>query len=122
MTRFIGIDYGSKRVGLAISDGLGLTAQPLEVVARTKAVDRILDLVAEYEVATVVMGLPTGLSGGEGISAQEARALLAKAVADKVSRESDDLIKQAKDMASAAVLLIFIATALLWGYALLTLI
>jgi len=45
-----------------------------------------------------------------------------EAVADKVSRESDDLIKQAKDMASAAVLLIFIATALLWGYALFTLI
>jgi putative Holliday junction resolvase len=75
VTRFIGVDSGSKRVGLAISDGLGLTAQPLEVVARAKAVDRILELVAEYEIDTVVMGLPTGLSGGEGVSAQEARSL-----------------------------------------------
>ena len=75
MTRFIGVDSGSKRVGLAISDGLGLTAQPLEVVARAKAVDRILELVGEYEIDTVVMGLPTGLSGGEGVSAQEARSM-----------------------------------------------
>ena len=75
MTRFIGVDYGSKRVGLAISDSLGLTAQPLEVVSRAKAVDRIFELVAEYEVETIVMGLPTSLSGGEGVSAQEARSL-----------------------------------------------
>ena len=75
MTRIIGIDYGSKRVGLAISDGLGLTAQPLEVVSRATAVDRILHLVGEHEVTTLVVGLPTGLSGGEGVSANEARAL-----------------------------------------------
>lgn len=75
MTRFIGVDYGSKRVGLAISDSLGLTAQPLEVVPRAKAVERILELVVEYGVETVVLGLPTGLSGGEGVSAQEARSL-----------------------------------------------
>ena len=75
MTRFIGVDYGSKRVGLAISDGLGLTAQPLEVVPRIKAVDRILELVAEYGIETIVLGLPTGLRGGEGVSAKEARSL-----------------------------------------------
>ncbi len=45
-----------------------------------------------------------------------------EAVADKVCVEFDDLIKQAKDMGSAAVLLMFIATFLLWGYALSTLI
>ncbi len=78
MIRFIGIDYGSKRVGLAISDSLGLTARPLEVVARAKAVARILEIVAEYGVETVVMGLPTGLSGGEGVSAREARSLAAQ--------------------------------------------
>jgi len=75
VTRFIGIDYGSKRVGVAISDGLGLTAQPLEVVPRARVVARILELVAEYGAETVVMGLPTGLSGGEGVSAKEARSL-----------------------------------------------
>jgi len=75
VTRILGIDYGSKRVGVAISDGLGLTAQPLEVVARSSIVSRIFELVAEYGVETIVMGLPTGLSGGEGVSAQEARSL-----------------------------------------------
>ena len=38
MTRYLGVDYGTKRVGLAISDGLGLTARPLQVVARTAVV------------------------------------------------------------------------------------
>lgn len=75
MTRVLGIDYGSKRVGLAISDGLGLTARPLEVVPRPRAVERVIELVGEYGVKTIVLGLPTGLSGGEGVSAVEARAL-----------------------------------------------
>ena len=75
MTRYLGVDYGSKRVGLAISDGLGLTARPLEVVSRKDTVDRVREIVAEYDVDTVVVGLPTGLSGGEGASVVEARAL-----------------------------------------------
>ena len=75
MTRFLGVDYGSKRVGLAISDGLGLTARPLEVVARRDIIERVRDIVAEYHVEGLVVGLPTALAGGEGASAAEARAL-----------------------------------------------
>ena len=45
-----------------------------------------------------------------------------EALADKVCQEPDDLIKQAKDMASAAVLLVLVAVMLLWGYALFTLV
>ena len=75
MSRILGIDYGTKRVGLAVSDGLGLTARALEVIDRAKAVDRIGELAEEYEVSEVVIGLPTGLSGGEGHSAAGARAL-----------------------------------------------
>lgn len=78
MTRYLGIDYGTRRVGLAISDGLGLTARPLEVVERSQAAKRVGELVAEYEVDKVIVGLPTGLSGGEGESAEAARDLAAE--------------------------------------------
>lgn len=75
MTRYLGVDYGTKRVGLAISDGLGITARPLEVVKRTEAVSRITAIVAELQVDKIVVGMPTGLGGGEGESAIGAREL-----------------------------------------------
>ncbi len=75
MVRYLGIDYGTKRVGLAISDGLGLTARPLEVVPRPDVVDRVTDLVSTYDVARLIIGLPTGLSGHEGEAAEGARRL-----------------------------------------------
>ena len=75
MSRILGVDYGTKRIGLAISDGLGLTARPLEVVAAADAIPAIRRHHAEYQIDTVVVGLPTGLDGGEGDSAEAARDL-----------------------------------------------
>jgi putative Holliday junction resolvase len=75
VSRSLGIDYGTKRVGLALSDPLGLTARPLAVVPRSKIVEEVVTLVKEQEVGTIVVGLPTGLGGDEGISASEARKL-----------------------------------------------
>ncbi len=75
MPRFLGIDYGTKRVGLAISDGLGLTARPLEVVARTEVTTRVEEIVSTYGVTRLIIGLPTGLGGHEGTSAEGARDL-----------------------------------------------
>lgn len=75
MSRYLGIDYGTKRIGLAISDGLGLTARPLDVVERGELSDYLRDLVVEYPVDGVIVGLPTGLSGHEGDSAAGARDL-----------------------------------------------
>ncbi|MGH8950010.1 MAG: Holliday junction resolvase RuvX [Acidimicrobiia bacterium] len=75
MSRTLGVDYGTKRVGLAISDPLGLTARPLAVVTRSSAVEEVVNLVKEQDVGTIVVGLPTGLSGDEGTSASEARKL-----------------------------------------------
>jgi len=74
VTRYLGVDFGLRRVGLAVSDELGLTARPLEVVARRTAVRRIAELVAEHRVDKLVVGVPTRLSGGEGESAAGARA------------------------------------------------
>lgn len=75
MSRYLGVDYGSHRVGLAISDPLGMTAQPLEVVPRAAVVQRVSSLVKERDVGTLVIGLPAGLSGSEGEAASRAREL-----------------------------------------------
>ena len=75
MSRALGVDYGTKRVGLAISDALGLTARPLAVVPRSSVVEEVVNLVKAQDVGTIVVGLPTGLSGDEGTSASEARNL-----------------------------------------------
>ncbi len=75
MSRSLGVDFGTKRVGLAVSDSLGLTARPLSVVPRSSVVDEVVNLVKELDIGTIVVGLPTGLSGGEGVSASEARKL-----------------------------------------------
>ena len=73
MSRVLGVDCGSKRVGLALSDGLWLTASPLAVLDRSAAVDEIARLVQDHDVGTIVIGLPTGLSGVEGATAADAR-------------------------------------------------
>ena len=63
MPRLIAIDYGTKRTGLAVTDPLGIIAQPLETV-ETKQLERYL---AEYfkkeEVSTIVVGYPRQMSG-----------------------------------------------------------
>ncbi len=75
MTRILGVDYGSKRVGLAISDGLGITARPLEVVPRDVVVEYVTNLAKELELGKIVLGLPTSLGGAEGTAAEAARTL-----------------------------------------------
>ncbi|UCG53448.1 MAG: Holliday junction resolvase RuvX [Candidatus Latescibacterota bacterium] len=76
--RILGIDHGERRVGFAVSDELGITAQGLETFDR-KSGDDLVDftkrLVEEYDVAEIVIGYPIGLSGGEGASGVMAREL-----------------------------------------------
>lgn len=78
MSRFLGIDYGTKRVGLAISDDLGLTATPLEVVPRGELEAALRRIDEDYALESVIVGLPTALGGHEGESAEGARELGAK--------------------------------------------
>lgn len=75
MSRVLGVDYGTKRVGLALSDEIRLTAQPYGVVPRHQLADTLHTLAGEYDIGEVVVGLPTGLSGHEGDSADGARRL-----------------------------------------------
>lgn len=74
MARLLGIDYGTVRVGLALSDPSQLLAFPKEVVAHDNAVARIQQLVIDEEVEGVVVGLPMPLTGGESAMTQQARA------------------------------------------------
>lgn len=67
--RILGIDYGDSRVGIAITDALGITAQGLETIhhkGNDKIVlKRIEEIVAEYEVNTFVIGIPYKLNGDQ---------------------------------------------------------
>lgn len=69
----LGLDHGTRRVGIAVSDALRLTAQPLEVIARERAVARVAEIVSEYEIKEIVLGIPTSLNGSEGPAAAAAR-------------------------------------------------
>jgi putative Holliday junction resolvase len=75
VSRYLGVDYGTKRIGLAISDALGLTARPLRVVPRKDFESVLSSLGDEYAIAEVVIGMPTALGGHEGDSARGAREL-----------------------------------------------
>ena len=78
--RVMGLDYGAKTVGVAISDELLMTAQPKETITRDresklrKTLVRIEELVSEYDVGLIVVGLPLNMNDSEGERAQAARA------------------------------------------------
>jgi putative Holliday junction resolvase len=77
--RIMALDPGSKRMGVALSDELGWTAQPLETYERRSLaadVAHIQDLVRRYEVREVVMGMPLHMSGRVGAEAERAQALM----------------------------------------------
>jgi len=67
--RILGLDYGDRRIGVALSDAFGWTAQGLEMIERKKEGDdirRIEQLVREYEVESIVVGLPKNMNGTIG--------------------------------------------------------
>jgi len=72
--RRLGVDVGSVRIGVALSDPAGILASPLETVARDgRDLARLGHLVRQYEVVEVVVGLPRQLSGATGSAAREAQ-------------------------------------------------
>lgn len=75
--RLMGVDLGSKTIGLALSDVSLTVATPLETIKRSKFtvdVTRLLALAAEHGVGGLVVGLPMNMDGSEGPAAQSARA------------------------------------------------
>jgi len=76
--RVLAIDMGSKRVGLALSDELRLSVRTLQALPRTpwkRLLNSLAGLCEEFDVRTIVVGLPLRLDGVEGDAAQEVRRL-----------------------------------------------
>ncbi len=81
MARVLGIDLGSRRIGVAVSDGLGLTAQPRATLPRhggMRDMESIAKAVKDAEADRIVVGLPLDPEGKEGPAAARARAFAEK--------------------------------------------
>lgn len=81
MARVLGIDLGSKRIGVAVTDGLGLTAQPRATIARhggMRDIEAIANAVKDADADRIVLGLPLDPEGQEGPAAVRARAFADK--------------------------------------------
>ncbi len=66
IARILGLDVGDKRIGVALSDPMGILASPLTVIERTgelEGIDKIVALVHHYEVKEIIIGLPLSLTG-----------------------------------------------------------
>ena len=74
--RLLGLDVGSKTIGLALSDVAQTIATPLETIRRTKFkndAERLRDIVAEHDVGGFIIGLPISMDGSEGPRCQSVR-------------------------------------------------
>lgn len=79
--RIVALDVGDRRIGIAISDPLGLTAQPIETYTRMgygPDARHIAQLAAQYETTRVLCGLPRNMDGTEGFQAQKVREFAEK--------------------------------------------
>ncbi len=89
MKKIMGLDYGSVTVGVAISDGLLLTAQGIEVIRRKQenklrqTLARIEELIAEYEIGVIVLGYPKHLNNTIG-----ERAIKSEEFAEKLRQRT----------------------------------
>jgi len=75
-TRVMGLDVGARRIGVAVSDPLGITAQGLDTIQRQnkrRDLEVLRKLLAQYQIQEVVVGLPLRLSGAEGTQSEKMR-------------------------------------------------
>ncbi len=106
--RIIGLDFGSKTVGVAVSDPLGITAQGLEIIRRKdenklrQTLARIEELTKEYEAQEIVLGLPKNMNNtlGERVDkTMEFKAMLERRTGLKVTMWDERLTTVAADRA-----------------------
>ncbi|MDR3605276.1 MAG: Holliday junction resolvase RuvX [Syntrophaceae bacterium] len=74
--RALALDMGSKRIGVAISDQSGIIAQALETIASTnpeRDLRRVLEIVRDYDVTEIVIGVPYNMDGSEGHQVEKVR-------------------------------------------------
>ena len=127
--RILALDFGSKTIGLAVSDELGLTAQGLPTLRRSNKrndLDHLRRTIRQYGVSELVMGLPLRMSGSEGIQSEKVQAFaeelrrkfklpvhlfderLTSVEANRLLRETDMSIKRRAEVVDqlAAVLIL----------------
>jgi putative Holliday junction resolvase len=78
--RVLSIDYGRRRMGLAVSDESGFLARPLDAYVRTRSMktdlDHLAQLASKYDVAAIVVGLPLNMDGSKGEMAMEVESFV----------------------------------------------
>ena len=101
--RLLGLDYGSKTVGVAVTDPLGYTAQPLETITRKeenklrRTLARIEQLVGEYQIEKIVLGYPVNMDGSAGERALAFKAMLERRTKLEVIMQDERLTTVAAD-------------------------
>jgi putative Holliday junction resolvase len=78
MGRVMAVDWGKRRIGMAVSDETRIIARPLptlEITSRREALRRVIAVAVENGASTILIGHPLHMEGGEGESAREARAM-----------------------------------------------
>lgn len=79
--RVLGVDYGKARIGVAVSDELGMLAHPLETIPAARldvAAKRIAEIAREKKVERVVLGMPRQMDGAMGLAAEDVTAFAGK--------------------------------------------
>ncbi len=79
--RILGIDHGTKRIGLALSDELGVIAQPLEFILAepfSGVVKRLQEIIQEKRVELLLVGMPRNMDGSHGPAAAKAQEFVAR--------------------------------------------
>jgi len=127
--RILALDFGSKTIGLAVTDELGLTAQGLPTLRRSNKrndLDHLRRVIRQYGVSEMVLGLPLRMSGSEGIQSEKVQTFagelrrkfklpvhlfderLTSVEANRVLRESDMSIRRRAEVVDqlAAVLIL----------------
>lgn len=110
MTRLIGLDIGTVRTGIAVSDELGITARPLETVPTEHLADRLQELVTKHQIETIVVGRPRSLDGSLGQQVDVTENIVAQLeasidVAFVYEDETGTTAESADDAGAACVML-----------------
>ena len=77
--RIIGLDYGDKTIGVAVSDPFGWTAQGLEIIRRDnpneykKSLKRLEEIIKQYEVEKIILGYPKNMDNSEGLQCEKTK-------------------------------------------------
>lgn len=106
--RVIGLDIGERRIGVAVSDALGWTAQGLETITRgepDQSLERLLQIIQEYKAETIVAGLPRNMNGTYGPQAESVRAyagMLLEKVKEAMPEHAPELIYRDERLTTVA--------------------